>query len=73
MTYLSSTTIQLIDYQRFNINFLIIQAFWIIFWHIRSRINQPTKQLMGTALLLLISALLCFAIFYKTIDWFEKI
>lgn len=28
---------------------------------------------MATVLLLLVSALLCFAFFYKAIEWFEKI
>jgi archaellum component FlaF (FlaF/FlaG flagellin family) len=28
---------------------------------------------MATALLLLIAALLCFALFYKAIEWFEHI
>ncbi len=46
---------------------------WTIVWHIPININQPTKRPMGTALLLLVSALLCFAVFYKAIDWFERI
>jgi len=28
---------------------------------------------MGTLLLLIVTAILCFIIFYKAIDWFERI
>lgn len=32
-----------------------------------------TSPIMGTSLLLLFIAFLCFATFYKAIEWFEKI
>ncbi len=35
-------------------------------------ISQPNAR-MGTVLLLIVSALLCFTVFYKSIEWFEKI
>lgn len=44
---------------------------WPFFWHTVS-VNQPIPS-MFDALLLLVSALLCFALFYKIIDWFERI
>lgn len=37
---------------------------------VRHQVNLPA---MATALLLLLSAFLCFALFYKAIDWFERI
>ena len=43
---------------------------WTAFWH-KLRINQSIYPMLD-ALLLLVSALLCFALFYKTIEWFER-
>lgn len=47
---------------------------WVAFWH-RVFATKSTIVVtpMGIALLLLLSALLCFAVFYKAIEWFEKI
>ena len=36
-------------------------------------VYQQKSRKMGTLLLLILSALLCFVVFYKVIDWFEKI
>ncbi len=38
-----------------------------------STITHNSFTCMGTVLLLIVSALLCFAVFYKAIEWFEKI
>lgn len=38
-------------------------------------VNQiiATNSFMGTLLLLIVTAMFCFVIFYKSIEWFEKI
>ncbi|CCG99207.1 hypothetical protein FAES_1197 [Fibrella aestuarina BUZ 2] len=47
---------------------------WTAFWHrVVATKSTSTITLMGIALLLLLSALLCFAVFYKAIEWFERI
>lgn len=45
----------------------------LLFGMCKSNKTVFAHKSMGTLLLLLVSAILCFAVFYKLIEWFEHI